>query len=139
MTVRPRKRPRRSACGSPPRALARSCLKRAASESNVSICSRVSVSSSRRWRGKFTSSDPVQKSPGEVRGEARLEDLPGGLLGVVVDAAELDHLGPVVPDAEARPRVVVALLPAPPHATQIAPAVLDLPPLAPPVLTPPAH
>src|ERR1700682_4562703 len=134
MTVRPRKRPRRSAGGSPARALARSCLKRAASESSVSICSRVSVSNSRRWRGKSTSSNHVQKSPGEMRGEARLEDLPGGLLGVVMDAAELDHLGPVVPDAEACPRVVVARLPAAPDGAEIGASVLDVDALAPHVL-----
>src|SRR5437868_4886165 len=84
ITFLPRKRPRRSVCASPPRARARSRLKRAASESNPSIWGRVSASSSSRCLGKSNAiSDPMQQPPREVRRQARLQDFPGRPLRVV--------------------------------------------------------
>src|SRR6266849_4163756 len=108
------------------RAAARSRLKRPASPSTSSICSRRSDSMSRRWRGN---SDAMEQPPREVVREARLEDLPRRLLGVVGHAPELDHLVRVVPDAVAGARVVVARLPAAPDAAQVLVAVLDAQPL----------
>src|SRR5713226_2424142 len=110
----------------PARAAARSRLKRPASPSTSSICSRRSDSMSRRWRGN---SDAMEQPPREVVREARLEDLPRRLLGVVGHAPELDHLVRVVPDAVAGARVVVARLPAAPDAAQVLVAVLDAQPL----------
>src|SRR5438132_3725002 len=133
MMVRPRNSSRRSGSAEPLRALARSSLKRAARSSNSSICSRVSASSSSRWRGKSTS-DAMQEPPREMRGKPRLEDLVRRLLRVVGDAVELDHLRRVVPDAEAGARVVVARLAAAADRAEVFLAVLDAQPLAPDVL-----
>src|SRR2546425_313707 len=106
----------------PALAAARSRLNRPASPSTSSICSRRNDSMSRRWRGN---SDAMEQPPREMVREARLEDLPGRLLGVVGDAPELDHLLRVVPDAVAGPRVVVARLPAAADAAQGLVPVLD--------------
>src|SRR5712692_6060212 len=99
---------------------------RPASPSTSSICSRRSDSMSRRWRGN---SDAMEQPPREVVREARLEDLPRRLLGVVGPAPGLEHLVRVVPDAVAGARVVVARLPAAPDAAQVLVAVLDAQPL----------
>src|SRR6266478_5413726 len=133
ITLRPRKRPRRSAGASPARARARSRLKRAASESNASICPRVSASSSSRWRGKSIS-DAMQEPSREVRRQPCLEDLPGRFLGVVRDAMELDHLRLVVPDAIASARVVVPGLATASDGDEISTAAVDADPLRPDVL-----
>src|SRR5712671_1014386 len=106
----------------PARAAARSRLKRLASPNTSSICSRRSDSMSRRWRGN---SDAMEQPPSEVVREARLEDLPRRLLGVVGDAPELDDLVLVVPDSVAGARVVVARLPAAADAAQVLVPVLD--------------
>src|SRR4051812_35028594 len=134
-TVFPRSSPRRSAAASPPRALARSRLNRAASEINASSWPRVSASSSSRCLGNSGGiSAPMQEPPREVRREPRLEDLPRRLLGVVLDAVELDDLRLVVPDAVARPRVVVARLPAAADRDQVLARVVDAQALRPDVL-----
>src|SRR5439155_24769115 len=75
----------------------------------------------------------MQEPPREVRREPCLEDLPGRLLGVVLDAVELDDLGLVVPDAVAGARVVVAGLPAAPVRDEIAARPVDAHPLRPEV------
>src|SRR4051812_43115879 len=134
ITLRPRKRPRRSAAADcAARALARSRLNRAASESKPSICSRVSASSSSRCRGKSIS-DAMQEPPREVRREPCLQDLPRRFFGVVRDAVELDHLGLVVPDPVAGARVVIARLPAAPDGDQVAAGRVDAHALGPDVL-----
>src|SRR6266446_7160505 len=121
-TVRPGSRSWRGTRPFPARAAARSRLKRADSLSTSSISSRRRDSMSRRWRGN---SDAMEQPPREMVREARLEDLPGRLLGVVGDAPELDHLLRVVPDAVAGPRVVVARLPAAADAAQVLVPLLD--------------
>src|SRR5438552_2473610 len=122
ITFLPRKRPRRSVCASPPRARARSRLKRAASESNPSIWGRVSASSSSRCLGKSNAiSDPMQQPPREVRRQARLQDFPGRPLRVVRHPMELDRPGLIVPDPVAGPRIVIARLAAAPDRDQVLP------------------
>src|ERR1700682_2334937 len=133
MTLRPRSRPRRSPGASPDRALARSRLKRPASESNASICTRVSASSSSRCRGKSIS-DAMQKPSREMRREPCLQDLPGRLLRVVLDAMELDHLGVVVPDAVARAGILVARLAAASDRDQVTARAIDPDAVGPDVL-----
>src|SRR3989440_3219102 len=134
ITLRPRNRPRRSAGDSPAdRALARSRLKRAASERSASICPRVSASSSSRCLGKSIS-DPMQEPPREVRREACLEDLPRRFFGVVLDPMELDRPRLVIPDAVAGARVVVARLAAAPDRDQVAARAVDPDPFRPHVL-----
>src|SRR6266478_2424090 len=120
ITFLPRKRPRRSVCASPPRARARSRLKRAASESNPSIWGRVSASSSSRCLGKSSAiSDPMQQPPRKVRRQARLQDFPGRPLRVVWHPMELDRPGLIVPDPVAGPRIVIARLAAAPDRDQV--------------------
>src|SRR5205814_10162403 len=67
----------------------------------------------------------MEKPPREMMREARLEDFPRRLFGIVRNAAELDHLLGVVPDAVAGARVVIARLPAAADAAQVLVAVLD--------------
>src|SRR3954469_17768697 len=133
ITLRPRKRPRRSAVVSPARARARSRLKRAASMSRASICVRVSASSSSRCLGNSIS-DPMQEPPREVRRQPGLQDLARGLLGVVAHAVELHCGGRVVPDAEAGARIVVARLPAAPDGDEVSLSRLHVHALRPDVL-----
>src|SRR6267378_141234 len=134
ITLRPRNRARRSAGDSPAdRALARSRLKRAASERSASICPRLSASSSSRCLGKSIS-DPMQEPPREVRREACLEDLPCGLFGVVLDPVELYRPGLIVPDAVAGARVVIPRLAAAPDRDQVMARAVDPDPLRPYVL-----
>src|SRR5438874_5942054 len=134
-TFLPRKSARRSAAASPARARARSRLNLAASESNASICARVSASSSSRCRGNSSAiSDPMQEPPREVRRKPGFQDLPGGLLRVVRHAEELDRLGLIVPDAVAAARIVVTRLAAASDGDHVAARGIDANPLRPDVL-----